>query len=88
MNICHIQMNHDEVKSLGVVVNSKPAPAASIAHNSRMPYESEVIGHSRFALNQVQNRPWHMLQMYPPLLTTNSSTFTSRDWGNFYVWAE
>lgn len=55
---------------------------------SRTPYESEVGGHSRFALNQAQNTPRHMLQMYPPLLTTNASTFTSRDRGEIQVWAK
>lgn len=55
---------------------------------SRVPFESRVVGHSRFALNQAQNTPWHMLQMYPPLLNTNTSTFTSRDRGEISVWAK
>lgn len=60
--------------------SAKDILLTAIAHHSpcsRMPYESEVEGHSRFALNQAQNTPWHMLQMYPPLLSTNTSTFTS-----------
>ncbi len=43
--------------------SAKDILLTAVAHRcpcSRMPYESGVAGHSRFALNQAQSIPWHV----------------------------
>lgn len=79
MNICHLQMNRDKINSRGEstdFVDSKPdlhtrhfaySHCPPLSACSRMPYEIEVVGHSRFALNQAQNTPWCILHFSPPI---------------------
>lgn len=82
MKIFKTQMNDDKTVWLTwAAIRYLPAALIFAQHPSiKTPDESEVIGHSRFALEQAANT-----QLYPPPNRGNTSTFMLRKGGEIQV---
>lgn len=92
MNICHLQMNRDKINSRGEstdFVDSKPdlhTRHFAYSHCPPLSLQQNAIWNRGRGSQQVciESSTKYTL-MYTPLLTTNTSTFTSRDRGEVQV---